>query len=52
MRRVVTATQSRMVTEYYFTWGRHTLTSPKGGRSCSLGTFNYVVAGNLALPIN
>ena len=31
-----------------FTWGRHALTSLKGGRPCSLGTFNHVVAGHLA----
>ena len=31
-----------------FTWGGHALTSPKGGRPCSLGTLNHVVAGHLA----
>ena len=31
-----------------FTWGGHALTSLKGGRPCSLGTFNDVVAGHLA----
>ena len=31
-----------------FTWGGHALTSPKGGRPCSLSTFNHVVAGHLA----
>ena len=41
-------TRSGMVTEYYFTRGRHALNSPKGGRPCSLGTLNYVVAGHLA----
>ena len=45
---VVTATRSGMVTEYYFTWGEHALTSLKGGRPCSLGTLNHVVAGHLA----
>ena len=47
-RQVVTETQSGMVTEYYFTWGGHALASPKGGRPCSLGTPNHVVAGHLA----
>ena len=28
--------------------GRHTLTSPKGGGPCPLGTLNYKVAGHLA----
>ena len=41
-----------MVTEYYFTWDGHALTSPKGGRPCSLGTLNYIVAGAFGLPIN
>ena len=41
--RVVTATGSGMVTEYYFTWGGHALTSLKGGRPCSLSTLNHVV---------
>ena len=31
-----------------FTWGGYALTSPKGGRPCSLSTFNHVVAGHLA----
>ena len=31
-----------------FIRGGHTLTSLKGGRPCSLSTFNYVVAGHLA----
>ena len=39
---------SGMVTEHYFTWDGHALTSPKGGRPCSLGTLNYVVVGHLA----
>ena len=47
-RWVITATRSGMVTEYYFTWGGHTLTSPKGGGPCSLGTLNYVVVVHLA----
>ena len=52
MHRVVMVTQSGMVTEYYFTWGGHAPTSPKGGRPCSLGTLNHVVAGHFGLPIN
>ena len=44
-RWVIMVTRSRMVTEYYFTWGGHALTSPKGGRPCSLGTLNHIVAG-------
>ena len=35
--------------EYYFYFmGRHTLTSPKGGGPCPLGTLNYEVVGHLA----
>ena len=48
MCRVGMVTQSGMVTEYYFTWGGHALTSPKGGRPSSLGTLNHVVAWHLA----
>ena len=45
-------TWSGMVTEYYLHRGGHTLTSPKGGRPCSLSTLNHVVAGHFGLPIN
>ena len=31
-----------------FYLGGHALASPKGGRPCSLGTLNYVVARHLA----
>ena len=48
MHLVIMATRLGMVTIYYFTWGGHALTSPKGGRPCSLGTLNHVVAGHLA----
>ena len=48
MHRVIMATRSGMVTEYYFTWGGHALTSLKGGMPCSLSTLNHVVAGHLA----
>ena len=38
--------------EYYFYFmGGHALASPKSGRSCSLGTFNYAVAGHLAFRL-
>ena len=40
--------------EYYFLLllGGHALTSPEGGRPCSLSTFNYGVAGHLAFRFN
>ena len=31
--------------------GGHALASPKGGRPCSLSTFNYRVASNLAFQL-
>ena len=31
--------------------GSHTLTSPKGGGPCSLGTFHYGVVGHLAFQL-
>ena len=39
--------------EYYFLLllGRHAPASPEGGRPCSLGTFNYWVAGHLAFRL-
>ena len=38
--------------EYYFCFmGGHALTSPKGGRPCPLGTFNYGVVGHLAFRL-
>ena len=37
--------------EYYFLLGGHTLTSPKGGGSCSLGTLHYGVVGHLAFRL-
>ena len=48
MRRVVTATRSVTVMEYYFYFGRaHALATPKGGRPCPLGTLYYLVVGHL-----
>ena len=39
--------------EYYFYFmGRHTRASPKGGRSCSLCTLNYLIASHLAFRLN
>ena len=39
--------------EYYFSTllGGHALTSPEGGRSCLLGTFDYGVVGHLAFQL-
>ena len=48
MRRVVTATRSVTVMEYYFYFGwAHTLATPKGGGPCPLGTLYYLVVGHL-----
>ena len=49
MRRVIAATWSITVMNTISIFmGRHALTSPKGGRPCPLGTFNYGVVGHLA----
>ena len=36
---------------YFTLMGGHALASPKGGRPCSLGTFNYGVASHLAFRL-
>ena len=48
MCRVVTATRSVTVMEYYFYFGQaHALATPKGGGPCPLGTLYYLVVGHL-----
>ena len=53
MYRVVMATRSSvMVMNTISTlMGGHALASPKGGRPCSLGTFNYGVMSHLAFQL-
>ena len=50
---MVTASQSVSVmnTISLLLLGGHALTSPEGGGPCSLGTFNYRVAGHLAFRL-
>ena len=54
MRQVITATWSSITVMNTIStlMGGHALVSPKGGRPCSLGTFNYGVTDHLAFRIN
>ena len=53
MRRVVTATRSSITVMNTIStlMGGHALASPKGGKPCSLGTFNYGVVSHLAFRL-
>ena len=52
MSRVVPATWFYYGDEYYFYFmGGHARASPKGGRSCSLGTLNYLIVSHLAFRL-